>query len=261
LHGALERHELQILYQPQLDASSGRLVGAEALLRWHHPELGDISPKEFIPIAETTSDILPIGEWVLQQAIRQLKHWLGLGLPLERVAVNLSAIQFRQSDLAERISNLLGEVGLSGDRLEIELTESVMLQNPEMAIRVMSGFQESGVQLSIDDFGTGYSSLSYLKRLRVNRLKIDASFIRDLATSSDDQSIVSAIINLARGLKLRTIAEGVETPAQLQFLQQSGCDEIQGFLFARPLTPEAFVAFAQERDCKLPQAPISRADV
>lgn len=246
LHGALDRNELQIVYQPQLEASSGRLVGAEALLRWRHPEFGNVSPIEFIPIAETTSDILPIGEWVLQQAIHQLKEWLELGLPLERIAVNLSAVQFRQTDLPVRVSRLLQEAGIAGHQLEIELTESVMLDNPEIAMKAMSGFQESGVQLSIDDFGTGYSSLSYLKRLRVNRLKIDASFIRDLAHSRDDQSIVSAIINLARGLNLRTIAEGVETTAQWQFLQQSGCDEIQGFLIARPLAAEAFVAFARE---------------
>jgi diguanylate cyclase (GGDEF)-like protein len=248
LHSALERQELRLLYQPQIDARSGQVLGAEALLRWQHGVFGAVAPAEFIPVAETTGQILPIGEWVLQEAIQQLRRWQDQGLRLRQIAVNLSAVQFRQQDLAERVIASLRQAGLENQRLELELTESVTMDNPEAAIEAMARFSDAGIQLSIDDFGTGYSSLSYLKRLRVNKLKIDASFVRDLATSTHDQSIVSAIINLARGLKIRTIAEGVETEAQLALLQQLGCDEIQGYWYARPLDAAEFERFSRRQD-------------
>jgi diguanylate cyclase (GGDEF)-like protein/PAS domain S-box-containing protein len=245
LHGALDRQELRLLYQPQIDIRSGQVLGAEALLRWQHYRLGPVNPAEFIPIAEGNGQILSIGEWVLQQAILQLREWQRGGLKLRQIAVNLSAVQFRQQDLAERVIVLLQEAGLASHQLDLELTESVTIDNPEAAIEAMARFSDAGIQLSIDDFGTGYSSLSYLKRLRVNKLKIDASFVRDLASSSDDRSIVSAIINLARGLNIRTIAEGVESEDQLAVLRELGCDEIQGFLYARPLTSTEFEDFAR----------------
>ena len=253
LHGALERRELRVLYQPQLDAQSGSVVGAEALLRWTHAAFGAVAPSEFIPIAETTGEILGIGEWVLQQAIQQLQNWEDQGLQLGHVAVNLSAVQFRQTNLAERVIGLLEDAGLSSERLELELTESVTMDNPEAAIQAMARFSDAGIRLSIDDFGTGYSSLSYLKRLRVNKIKIDASFVHDLVTSKDDRSIVNAIINMAQGLNVRTIAEGVETESQLALLQQLGCDEIQGYFYARPLSADEFLAFARQR----PPAPVA----
>lgn len=245
LHGALDRQELRLLYQPQLDARSGEVLGAEALLRWQHYRFGPVNPAEFIPIAEGNGQILSIGEWVLQEAIQQLRQWQEGGLHLRQIAVNLSAVQFRQQNLAQRVIGLLQEAGLANRQLDLELTESVTMENPEAAIEAMARFSDAGIQLSIDDFGTGYSSLSYLKRLRVNKLKIDASFVQDLATSNDDRSIVSAIINLARGLNIRTIAEGVESEDQLAVLRELGCDEIQGFLYARPLTATEFEGFAR----------------
>ena len=252
LHGAMDRQELRLLFHPQLDAHNGRVVGAEALLRWQHEHFGPVNPAEFIPIAEGNGQILSIGEWVLQEAIQQLRQWQEGGLELRQIAVNLSAVQFRQQNLAERVIGLLQEAGLSSNQLELELTESVTMENPEAAIEAMARFSDAGIQLSIDDFGTGYSSLSYLKRLRVNKLKIDASFVRDLATSSDDRSIVSAIIKLAQGLNIRTIAEGVESEDQLAVLRELGCDEIQGFLYARPLTAVEFEAFARRHGTSRP---------
>jgi diguanylate cyclase (GGDEF)-like protein len=245
LHGALDRQELRLLYQPQVDARSGQVLGAEALLRWQHDRFGPVDPAEFIPIAEGNGQILAIGEWVLQEAIQQLRQWQDGGLELRQIAVNLSAVQFRQQNLADRVIGLLQEAGLATHQLDLELTESVTMENPEAAIEAMARFSDAGIQLSIDDFGTGYSSLSYLKRLRVNKLKIDASFVRDLASRNDDRSIVSAIINLARGLNIRTTAEGVESEDQLAVLRELGCDEIQGFLYARPLTATEFEGFAR----------------
>ncbi|MEB3332024.1 MAG: bifunctional diguanylate cyclase/phosphodiesterase, partial [Synechococcaceae cyanobacterium] len=247
LYGALDREEMRLLYQPQVDARSGEVLGAEALLRWNHHALGNVSPQEFIPIAESTGLILPIGEWVLHEAIQQLKRWQDRGLEVQTMAVNLSAVQFRQLDLADRVLGYLEEAALTGPRLELELTESVLIGDPEAAIAAMDRFSAAGIQLSIDDFGTGYSSLSYLKRLRVNRLKIDASFVRGLGSSQQDASIVQAIINLAKDLQMETIAEGVEEDFQLEALRRMGCDQIQGYYFARPLPADAFEAYARSR--------------
>ncbi|HET7776217.1 MAG TPA: EAL domain-containing protein, partial [Azospira sp.] len=245
LRRALERQELLLHYQPQVHLQSGAVVGVEALIRWNHPEQGLISPAEFIPIAESSGLILPIGRWVLETALRQLKAWMDQGLPLSQVAVNLSAIQFRQVGLPTMVQDLLAAVGLPASCLELELTESVMMENPGAAIRMLEMLHNAGVRISIDDFGTGYSSLSYLKRIRVDKLKIDQSFIRDLARESEDGAIIQAIISLAQTLNFTTIAEGVETEAQLDFLRTHRCDEIQGYLFSRPLPPEKIPEWLQ----------------
>ena len=245
LHQALERGEFELLYQPQSELRSNRIIGAEALLRWTSPELGPVSPAEFIPIAEANGLILPIGDWVLRQALRDAASWTrpagpGQAPPLT-VSVNISAVQFRDSDLPSRVLRLLAEERLPPARLELELTESVTLDNPERAVLLMDRLFNEGIQLAIDDFGTGYSSLSYLKRIRAHKLKIDQSFVRGLESDADDQAIVLAIINLARTMGMRTLAEGVETPQQLELLRRAGCDEIQGYWIGRAMTNEAFL--------------------
>ncbi len=250
LRRAQERHQLSLHYQPQfaLDADGeSTIVGAEALLRWQHPELGWLSPAEFIPIAEASGLILPIGEWVLREALSQLSRWDAAGLPELRMAVNLSAVQFRHDDLPELVGRVLDEVGMPASRLELELTEGAAMDNPTVAITVMNELHARGVHLSIDDFGTGYSSLSYLKKFRVSKLKIDQSFVRDLTDDAEDRAIVDAVIRMAGALGLQTLAEGVETPGQLAFLRRQGCQAVQGFLFSRPLPAEAFAEFVLSR--------------
>ncbi|MCM8595451.1 EAL domain-containing protein [Accumulibacter sp.] len=243
LRRALDNDELRLHFQPQFAIADRRLVGAEALLRWQHPELGTVPPAEFVPIAEESGLILPIGEWVLRTAVRQLRIWQRAGLPLASVAVNLSAVQFRQASLTQMVSRILDEEELSAGCLELELTESVAMDNPLAAIETMDKLRERGVRMSIDDFGTDYSSMSYLKRFRVHKLKIDRSFVADLSTDPDDEAIVSAMISLAHNLGLQTIAEGVESEAQLAFLRARGCDEAQGYLFGPPMTADRFGAF------------------
>ncbi|MEN9397492.1 MAG: hypothetical protein RLZ81_2022, partial [Pseudomonadota bacterium] len=238
LRRALKAEQLSLHYQPQFDVQSGRMVGLEALLRWSHPELGAVSPAEFIPVAEKSGLILPIGEWVLRTAIAQLARWLKQGLEPVMMAVNLSAVQFRHPNLPAMVSKLLAEAGLAPKYLELELTEGVATDDPVSAIAIMDDLHARGVRLSIDDFGTGYSSLSYLKRFPVYKLKIDQSFVRDITVDSEDKAIVSAIINMARSLGLQTIAEGVETAEQLAFLRAQGCDEAQGYHCSRPLPAE-----------------------
>jgi len=247
LRRALENGELRLHYQPQFALADRRLVGAEALLRWQHPQLGMVSPVEFIPIAEECGLILPIGEWVLRAAVSQLRVWQQEGLPPMTVAVNLSAVQFRQANLTDVVSRILDAEGLSAQFLELELTESVAMDNPLAAIATMDKLRALGVRMSIDDFGTGYSSMSYLKRFRVHKLKIDRSFVADLAADPEDEAIVTATISLARDLGLQTIAEGVESEAQLAFLRAKGCDEAQGYLFSQPLAPAQFAAFVRAR--------------
>ncbi|MGZ8184225.1 MAG: bifunctional diguanylate cyclase/phosphodiesterase [Methylobacter sp.] len=246
LHHALERDQLHIYYQPQVSMQDGRIIGAEALLRWRHPELGMVSPAEFIPVAEGSGLILPIGEWVLRCAVRQAKTWLTDGYTPLVMAVNLSAVQFRHPDLPELVTRILDEEGLPPEYLELELTEGVAMHSPQDVIAVMNNLHERGVRMSIDDFGTGYSSLSYLKKFKVYKLKIDQSFVRDISTDPEDKAIVSAIINLAKGLGLQTIAEGVETVGQLEFLRERGCDEIQGYLFSKPVPIEQFEALLKQ---------------
>ncbi|HSJ47779.1 MAG TPA: EAL domain-containing protein [Gammaproteobacteria bacterium] len=235
LRRALERNELALHYQPQLEISSGDIVGVEALLRWQHPEFGMVSPADFIPIAEDSGLILPIGEWVLRTAVQQNRAWQQAGLGSFAMAVNISAVQFRQASLAQMVGQILREFGLAPGWLELELTESITMEDPLTAIGIMDRLHDQGVRLSIDDFGTGYSSLSYLKRFRINKLKIDQSFVQDITSDPDDEAIVDAVISLADSLQLRTIAEGVETVEQLEFLRSKGCDEIQGYYFSKPL--------------------------
>jgi diguanylate cyclase (GGDEF)-like protein/PAS domain S-box-containing protein len=246
LRKALALGQMQLHYQPQQNLATGRIIGAEALLRWTHPELGAVSPAEFIPIAESSGLIASLGHWVLANAAAQLKTWLDRGMAPISMAINLSATQFRQPDLPERIRVVLETSGLDAHHLDLELTESVALDDPIGAIDTMQTLHALGVKMSIDDFGTGYSSLSYLKRFRINKIKIDQSFLRNLVDHSEDQAIVRAIIAMANSLGLRTIAEGVETEAQMRYLSAHGCDEIQGYWLGRPMPPAQFEAFMLE---------------
>ena len=246
LRQAMECGQLQVHYQPQVAMQDGRIIGAEALLRWQHPEFGMVSPAEFIPIAEYCGLILPIGEWILRCAVRQAKAWMDDGYTALIMAVNLSAVQFHHPDLPELISSILDEEGLSPEYLELELTEGVAMHNPQDAIAVMNNLHQRGIRMSIDDFGTGYSSLSYLKKFKVYKLKIDQSFVRDISTDPEDKAIVSAIIRMAKSLSLQTIAEGVETISQQAFLREQGCDEMQGYLFSKPLPAGQFEALLKQ---------------
>jgi diguanylate cyclase (GGDEF)-like protein len=244
LRRALEREQLSLHYQPQLDIANGlRVVGAEALLRWNHPELGQVSPSEFIAVAESSGLIVPIGEWVLRTAMRQLKVWVDAGIAPFTMAVNLSSVQFRDVELPTLISSILEEVALPAHWLELELTEGVAMTDPLGAIEIMNKLHARGVRMSIDDFGTGYSSLSYLKKFQAYKVKIDRSFVNDVTDDADDKAIVSTIISMAHSLGMQTIAEGVETQGQLDFLSAQGCGEAQGFLFSRPLPADAFEAY------------------
>ena len=241
LRKAIEREEFRVHYQPQVNIESGRIVGMEALVRWQHPEQGMIPPLNFIPVAEETGLILPISDWVLRTACTQNKAWQAMGLPPVRVAINLAARQFQQQNLLENIFKVLDELNLPPQWLELEITESTAMQNLDVTIEILNQLSERGVRIAIDDFGTGYSSLSYLKKFPINALKIDRSFIKDVTLDPDSAAIVTAIIAMAKNLKVKVIAEGVETSEQLEFLRKYGCDEIQGYLFSRPVPPEDFV--------------------
>jgi diguanylate cyclase (GGDEF)-like protein/PAS domain S-box-containing protein len=236
LRRALERKEFFLVYQPQMEIESGRITGVEALIRWQHPELGLVGPVSFISIAENSGLIVPIGEWVLWTACAQARRWQQEGLLAGPIAVNVSAVQFRQSGFVALIRKVLRETGLPPEQLELELTEGVLLSNADVTFPVLQELKEMGLKLAIDDFGTGYSSLSYLRQFPVSKLKIDSSFVRELDANPDDAVIIVAIIGMAKSLKLRVIAEGVENEAQFAFLQEHGCDEIQGYYFSRPIT-------------------------
>ena len=234
-------------YQPQIDLRTQEVIGAEALIRWQHPELGLLAPGRFIGIAEDTGLIVPIGEWVIRMACHQAAAWQRAGLPPLVVAVNLSAVQFMRGDLVGTVASALATSALPSRCLELELTESILIQDAENILGTVQRLNAIGVQMSIDDFGTGYSSLSYLKRFAVDKLKVDQSFVRDLCSDPDDAAIVRAIIQLARSLGLKTIAEGVETAEILALLQELGCDEAQGYYFAKPLPADNFSAFLSQR--------------
>lgn len=240
LHHALQRNELRLVYQPQVDIVSGEIQGVEALLRWHHPSYGFISPAEFIPIAENTGLIIPIGEWVLRTACRQLKEWHDQGLSFLQIAVNLSSRQLYSQDLIQTVKGILQETGLPPGDLELEITESMMM-NIGHASKTLQDLKHLGCKIAIDDFGTGYSSLNYLKHLPIHRLKIDQSFIRDLAENEQDDMIVSTIISMAQHLQLDVIAEGVETQVQMDILRMNQCTHVQGYLYSPPLAPENFL--------------------
>ncbi len=237
LRAAIEKHQFVLHYQPKVDMRTSRIAGVEALARWRHPERGLVPPSEFIPFAEETGLIVPLGNWVLHEACRQAKEWQGRGVGDLVVAVNISGVQFQQRDLVENVSDALESAGLEASRLELEITESVVMQNAPEAIVMLNQLHQMGVGLSIDDFGTGYSSLNYLKRFPIDKLKIDQSFIRDISADADDAAIVQAIIAMAHGLRLRVVAEGVENEGQFDFLRALDNDEYQGFLHSKPLSP------------------------
>ncbi|HEX8616681.1 MAG TPA: PAS domain S-box protein [Thermoanaerobaculia bacterium] len=238
LRHALEREEFLVHYQPMVEIATGRVVGAEALVRWQDPELGLIAPDDFIPVAEETQLIVPLGAWVLRTAIAQMKTWHDAGHASLRVAVNLSPRQFQDRELIATVERVLAETGFPAQFVDLEITESTAMQNVELSLSILNRLKEMGIRISIDDFGTGYSSLSYLKRFPIDTVKIDQDFVRDL--TSDDAAIISAVISMARALNLRVIAEGVETEEQLEFLRRENCAEMQGFLYSRPLTPAEF---------------------
>jgi EAL domain-containing protein (putative c-di-GMP-specific phosphodiesterase class I) len=241
LRRALERNELALHYQQKVNLKTGQICGAEALVRWLHPEWGLVRPARFIPLAEETGLIVPIGEIVLREACRQARAWLDQGLKPGVVSVNLSARQFRQEGLVRLVSRVLEETGLDPKHLEMELTESMVMHNVDAAIATLQGLKSLGIALSVDDFGTGYSSLSYLKNLPIDKLKIDRSFVRDIAAGSeaDDGILAQAIISLGHSLHLHVVAEGVETDAQVRFLRRHRCDEVQGFFYGEPVEPAA----------------------
>jgi diguanylate cyclase (GGDEF)-like protein len=237
---AIDREEFLLYYQPQVDVKTGRINGMEALIRWQHPTLGLVPPIQFIPLAEETGLIVPIGNWVLRHACLQTKQWQDKGYPLMNVSVNLSVRQFRQKDLLETIARVLEETQLQASWLHLEITESMIMDHTEESIKTLNGLKSMGVQISIDDFGTGYSSLSYLKRFPIDNLKLDRLFLSDITSDPGDAAIATAVIDLAHSLKLKVIAEGVETEGQIEFLKQHDCDGVQGFFFSRPLPPDLF---------------------
>jgi len=242
LRVALERNELFLVYQPQMDIATGQITGAEALLRWQHPVLGLVPPDKFIPIAENSGLIIPIGEWVLKTACVQARQWQDEGLPAIPVAVNVSAIQLRHNRFLQVVEKVLDEAGLRSQYLELELTEGLLFSNADLTLSLLQELSEMGLKLSIDDFGTGYSSLSYLRHFPVCKLKIDRSFVQAMTVNSDDAAITSTIINMGKSLNLTVIAEGVENEEQMSFLRDHGCDEIQGYYFSRPLAVADFPA-------------------
>lgn len=247
LRKALESGQLELHYQPKLNLADGRFGSMEALARWNDPELGQISPGRFIPLAEERGLIVALGKWTLAEACRQNKAWQKAGVQPMRVAVNISAIHFQQSGFTDSVKEILGESGLEPRYLELEITENSMMRNTKQAIAVLRELKELGIAVSIDDFGTGYSSLGYLRKFPIDTLKIDQSFVRALA-EEDDAAIVTAILHMARALKLRVVAEGVEDEEQLRFLREQACDEAQGYLISKPLSGEAFLQFVRERE-------------
>ena len=240
LRRALERHEFEVHYQPKVSLKTGQITGAEALLRWTHPTRGPVSPAQFIPIAEDCGLILPIGKWVLREACKQARVWLDAGLPLGSMAVNISALEFRNESFLDGVFAVLRHTGLDPKILELELTESVLMKHAESTALILRSLRERDVQVAVDDFGTGYSSLSYLRKFPINSLKIDQSFVRQIGDTADEATIVSAAISMGQSMKLRVVAEGVETPHELAFLQARQCDEAQGYHFSRPVPPQQF---------------------
>jgi diguanylate cyclase (GGDEF)-like protein/PAS domain S-box-containing protein len=240
LRGALKRQEFVLHYQPKINLQTGEITGAEALIRWMHPDRGLVSPLQFIPIAEESGLILSIGQWVLGEACRQAKEWIDAGLPATPVSVNVSSVEFRSDTFLDSLRAVLKDSGLNPCYLELELTESVLMQHAEASASALSGLKSIGVRLAVDDFGTGYSSLSYLKRFPIDSLKIDQSFVNDIITDADNATIVTAVISMAKSLRQRVIAEGVETEEQVAFLQAHACDEAQGYYFSKPVIAQEF---------------------
>ena len=246
LRRAIEKDELVLYYQPQVDAENHKITGAEVLLRWNDSVLGNISPAKFIPLAEETGLILPLGDWVLKEAFIQQSKWLQSGMAPDILAINIAAKQIYYTDLVATITNLLETYEIDPHTIELEITERIIVENPDYTIRVLNTLRSLGVRISIDDFGTGYSSLSYLKTLPLDKIKIDQSFIRGIPASHEDAQIIKTIISLSQGLNKSVIAEGVETEGQKSFLQEAGCSEMQGYLFAKPLPAVEFEQFMRE---------------
>jgi EAL domain-containing protein (putative c-di-GMP-specific phosphodiesterase class I) len=245
LRRALERQEFTLRYQPKINLQTGEITGAEALLRWKHPTRGPISPAQFIPVAEDCGLILPIGNWVLREACRQARAWRDAGLPPVTIAVNISAVELRHENFLEGVFAVLTNTGLDPRCLELELTESVLMKHAESAESILKTLRAKGVQLAVDDFGTGYSSLSYLRKFPVSALKIDQSFVRQITAAPDETAIVTAMISMGRSLKLRVVAEGVETQTELAFLQAHQCDEAQGYYFSPPVLSQQFATLLE----------------
>jgi len=245
LRCALERNEFTLVYQPKIDLATGEISGVEALLRWNHPERGLIQPLKFVPIAEESGLIVPIGQWVLLEACRQARAWIDAGLPPVRIAVNVSALQFVANNFLSSVRAALISTGIDPCNLELELTETVLMQDAESAVQTLRALKAIGVQLAVDDFGVGYSSFSYLRKFPLDALKVDRSFINDISSNPDNAMILSALINIGKSLKHRVVAEGVETEEQLHFLQQEGCSEGQGYFFCRPIIAEKFAEFLE----------------
>jgi diguanylate cyclase (GGDEF)-like protein/PAS domain S-box-containing protein len=252
LRRALERHEFALHYQPKIDLTSNAISGVEALIRWTNPTRGAVAPADFIPVAEDCGLILPIGSWVLREACEQARVWLDAGLSVPKMAVNVSAIEFRAENFLENLFAILGETGLSPRALEVEVTESVLMRHAESAASTLRSLRERGVQVAIDDFGTGYSSLSYLRNFPVDTLKIDQSFVRQISAAGEDTAIVTAVISMARSLRLKVVAEGVETLEELAFLRENRCDEAQGYYFSRPIAAEQFAELLRTGIRELP---------
>ena len=259
LRHAITRNELALCFQPQFLAGDGSPTGVEALLRWHHPTDGMIPPDRFIPVAEETGMIVEIGDWVLATACREMKRWIDAGLKPVRIAVNVSARQLRRRDFCETVANVLTISGLPAELLELEITESSVMENPQEAVLILQRLGSMGVTLAIDDFGTGYSSLAYLKLFPIDHLKIDRSFVADIEFDLNDRAIAFGTIALAHTLGLKVIAEGVETEDQLELLRTNGCDEVQGYLMSKPLSGTAAFTFLHAKQCAQ-QAPGSPAE-
>ena len=240
LRRALERQEFTLHYQPKINIRTGAITGVEALIRWTHPTLGSVPPLQFIPVAEDCGLIQPIGAWVLREACAQAKAWANAGLPMMTMAVNVSASQFRNEGFLDDLFTILSETGLDPSYLELELTESALMKRVEITASILSTLRGKGVRVAIDDFGTGYSSLSYLRKFPLDALKIDQSFVQQITTIPDETTIVRAIISMGRSLNLRVIAEGVETPDQLEFLKAHQCEEAQGYYFSPAVLPQQF---------------------
>lgn len=255
LRTALSANELELHYQPKVDVRTGHIEGAEALIRWRHPQKGLVAPGSFIPLAEETGLIVAVGEWVLREACRQMRAWEATAVGRLRVAVNVSAQQFQRVDFSDVVSRIVREYGVDPALLELELTETAVMRDGELSIRALRRLTELGVSISLDDFGTGYSSLSYLRRLLLNKLKIDRSFMQELGVGGGTAQIVRSIVALAHNLNLKVVAEGVETVEQLRFLREVGCDKFQGFYFSPPLPAAEFASrVMKERAAYLPDA-------
>jgi EAL domain-containing protein (putative c-di-GMP-specific phosphodiesterase class I) len=243
LQQAIEQHQFELHYQPQIHAPSGRVVGVEALIRWHHPERGNIPPSAFISLAEDTGQIMPISDWVLATACRDARQLNALGLGQVTMAVNISPMQFQRPGFLASIEQVLAASGLTPALLELEVTEGVLMESAEQAMHALQGLRDLGVHIALDDFGTGFSSLSYLKRLPINRIKIDRSFVRDVITDTHDAAIIDGVVAMAGKMGLEVLVEGVETAAQFDYLEQHHCAYFQGYYFARPMPLDALCTF------------------